>query len=66
MNIQNRGEGYFPGSFFRRSERVVVDDSGYHFRTRQGETVGPFLTESDANLNLGLYLKTQTHQKLKY
>jgi len=52
MNHQSRAQGYFPGSFFRRSNRIIINDTGYHYRVRSGKIIGPFVTEMDACLDL--------------
>ena len=63
MNNQSRNQGYFPASFVRRSQRVVISDQGFHYRIRKGRAVGPFNTEMDANVALSHYLKS-TQAKL--
>lgn len=60
MSNQSRQQGYFPASFFRRTDRLLLDDTGYHYRVRKGETVGPFSCEKDANNDLSGYLKHLT------
>lgn len=57
MKHQSRVQGYFPASFFRRSDRILINNQGYHYRVRKGDTVGPFAKESDAHINLNKYLK---------
>jgi len=57
MNYQSRAQGYFPGSFFRRSNRIIVNQNGYHYRTRSGKTVGPFATEIDAIVDLDDFIQ---------
>lgn len=58
MNHQSRAQGYFPGSFFRRSNRMVVNANGYHYRIRDGKMVGPFDTELHAKANLQNYIQS--------
>ncbi len=57
MNNQSRHQGYFPASFFCRTERLILDDTGYHYRVRKGEAVGPFPTEKAACQDLNSYIK---------
>ncbi len=57
MSHQSRHQGYFPASFFRRSDRFVLDDTGYHYRVRKGIPIGPFATEKDAYQDLNGYIK---------
>jgi hypothetical protein len=57
MNNQSRHQGYFPASFFRRTDRLVLDDTGYHYRIRKGKAVGPFPTEKAAYRDLRGYIK---------
>lgn len=57
MNNQSRQLGYFPASFFRRTDRLVLDDTGYHYRVRKGETIGPFSCEKEAASDLNSFIK---------
>ena len=57
MGNQSRLQGYFPASFFRRTGRLILDDTGYHYRVRRGTTIGPFPTEKEANQDLNGYIK---------
>ena len=56
MNHQSRAQGYFPGSFFRRSKRIIVNENGYHYRIRSGQLVGPFQSEVEANIDLNNFI----------
>jgi len=58
MDHQSRAQGYFPGSFFRRSNRLVVNENGYHYRVRDGKMIGPFESEFDAITNLQNYIQS--------
>lgn len=45
MYSQSRTDGYLPATAFTRKTRIVIDDNGYHFKTRGGELIGPFRSE---------------------
>lgn len=59
MSHQSRAQGYFPGSFFRRSNRVIVNENGYHYRIRSGQMVGPFKTKNEAIVDLNSFIHAQ-------
>jgi len=59
MKKTNRAIGYFPGSFFNRTERILIDDKGFHYRVREGEAVGPFLSEFAAHSDLNRFIDNQ-------
>lgn len=48
---------------FTRSERLVIDDNGYHYRTREGELIGPFVTESQALYDLNSFVELSVLQQ---
>ena len=48
MKQQNREKGYLPASAFTRRHRVVIDDEGFYFKTRENGIVGPYPTEATA------------------
>lgn len=56
MYTQSRTNGYLPASAFTRKERMVIDDSGYYYKTREGEQIGPFPTQSCANFDLNIFI----------
>lgn len=45
---------------YDRSERFVIADDGYYYRTREGELRGPFVTQSEANFDLNIFLEVIT------
>ncbi len=57
MNNQQRAHTYVPASFFNRSDRILIDDNGFYYKTREGATAGPFLTESKALFDLNIFIK---------
>jgi len=57
MSNQSRQQGYIPASFFHRTDRWVLDETGYHYRVRKGETIGPFSCEKEAKNDLSGYIK---------
>ena len=63
MDNQSRQQGYFPASFFRRTDRLLLNGTGYHYRVRKGETIGPFSCEKDANNDLRGFIKHLTTNK---
>ncbi|TQV88212.1 DUF6316 family protein [Aliikangiella coralliicola] len=48
---------------FKRSNRIVVNDEGFHYRTREGQLVGPFSTKSEAKYDLNTFLKIVAIEK---
>lgn len=62
MNTSSRSIGHFPGSFFSRTERILVDDNGFHYRIRKGVSIGPFATESDARSDLERFINQVANQ----
>ncbi len=57
MDNQSRQQGYFPASFFHRTNRLVLDETGYHYRVRKGKIIGPFSCEKDASKDLNGYIE---------
>jgi hypothetical protein len=57
MNLQHRANGYLPAVCFNRSERILIDDSGYYYKTREGEVVGSFATEAAARYDMNKFLE---------
>lgn len=57
MQIQGRIDGYLPASAFNRTQRIVIGDGGYHFKTREDSIVGPFHTEAEARFELNLFVE---------
>ena len=58
MDSINRKNGYFPGTFFKRSNRIMVAPEGVFFRIREGKMIGPFATFREAELNLREFIRT--------
>ncbi len=56
---RSRTNGYLPASAFTRKERMVIDDNGYHYRTREQKLVGPFDSESHTIFDLNRFVKTK-------
>ncbi len=61
MNQTSRSQGYFPGSFFNRSDRLLMNEQGYHYQTREGKAMGPFPNKTTALLNLESYIRNKTN-----
>ncbi len=57
MDSVNRKDGYFPGTFFKRSNRIVVASEGVYIRIRDNKTIGPFSTFREAEMNLRDFLR---------
>jgi hypothetical protein len=58
MEQLNRAHGYLPAAAFTRTERIVIDDDGFYFKTRENGIVGPYTTESFAINELQKYVLT--------
>ena len=56
MSTQGRANGYLPASEFTRKERIVIDDHGYHYKTREDGLVVPSPTESTAKFDLNQFI----------
>ncbi|MCW8878731.1 MAG: DUF6316 family protein [Kangiellaceae bacterium] len=56
-----------PGAqLYNRSDRVIINDEGYFYRTREQDLMGPFSTESEALFDLNVFLQvTEIEQELK-
>ncbi|MBV1908856.1 MAG: hypothetical protein KUG78_06005 [Kangiellaceae bacterium] len=59
MECKNRTSGYFPGSFFQRSHRIKVLGKGIFYRIREGQSLGPFASLSEAETDLRAYIRSQ-------
>ncbi len=40
-----------------RTSRMFMDKGGWYFRTREGDTVGPFAEELEASTQLEVYIR---------
>ena len=60
MISPGRSNGYLPAGAFSRTERIVIDDAGFYFKTRSHELVGPFETEAHANYELAMFINVKT------
>ena len=47
----------------KRSNRFVVNDSGFYYKTREGDLHGPFSTESSALFDLNIFLEVVEIEK---
>ena len=56
MYTQARANGYLPAIAFTRKARIVIDDGGYHFKTRGGKLIGPFPSELSAIKELNKFV----------
>ena len=56
MYSQPRANGVLPAEAFTRKARIVIDDRGYHFKTRGGELVGPYHSELSAINELNKFI----------
>ncbi len=59
MQTQGRANGYLPASAFTRKDRLVIDDNGYHYKTRENKLVGPFSTELAAIFDLERFVNSK-------
>ena len=73
MTLENRKYGYLPASAFTRSQRIVIDDDGFYFKTRENGLMGPYHTEAGASYDMYRYvlaieieneLKSSNHSQL--
>jgi len=58
QNSSNRTIGYFPASFFKRSNRIISNHNGYYYKVREGTSIGPFNTQATALLDLNQFIAT--------
>ncbi|MEP1742493.1 MAG: DUF6316 family protein [Kangiellaceae bacterium] len=57
MQLQGRATGYLPASAFTRTNRIVIGDQGYFFKSRESQVNGPFPTEAKARFELNLFIE---------
>lgn len=62
METQGRANGYLPAAAFTRKERIVIDDEGYHYRTREQKLVGPFDSEAATTIALDRFVSTKMQE----
>ncbi len=46
-----------------RKDRVVISDEGYHYRTREEQLIGPFVTEANALYDLNNFIELTSIQQ---
>ncbi|MBV1910734.1 MAG: hypothetical protein KUG78_15635 [Kangiellaceae bacterium] len=63
MQVQKRTGGKTPVSSYRRTDRIVKGDQGYHFKTREESLMGPFPTEAEARYELNVFIKIKQVEK---
>ncbi len=57
MQLQGRASGYLPASAFTRTNRIVIGDRGYYFKSRDSQINGPYPTEAKAKFELNLFIE---------
>ena len=57
MQLQGRASGYLPAAAFMRTNRIVIGDQGYFFKSRENQVNGPFSTEAEARFELNLFIE---------
>ena len=57
MQLQGRATGYLPASAFTRTNRIVISDQGYFFKSRESRFNGPYPTEAKARFELNLFIE---------
>lgn len=57
MDSVNRKDGYFPGTFFKRSNRIVVASEGVYIKIRENQSIGPYSTFREAEINLREFIR---------
>lgn len=67
MNAQlDRAKGYLPASYYNRTDKILCGDSGFYYKTSDGENVGPFDTEVQAMYDLNNYVRiTAAEEEMK-
>jgi hypothetical protein len=56
MNQLDRTVGYLPASAFTRTRRLIMEDDGFYYKTRENGVVGPFSTEATASYELNQFI----------
>lgn len=65
MNLQARANDAVKRYIYQRTDRVMINDEGYFYRTREGEIMGPFATESETLFDLNIFKQvTMLEQEL--
>ncbi len=59
MYSQSRAKGYLPATAFTRKDRIVIDDQGFHFKTREDGLIGPFPSEILVQAGLDRFVKSK-------
>jgi hypothetical protein len=57
MNKRNRINGFLPAVCFNRSDRILIDDDGYCYKTREGKIIGSFETEAAAKYDMNRFIE---------
>ncbi len=57
MQLQGRSTGYLPASAFTRTNRIVIGDRGYYFKSRDNQLNGPYPTEAETRFELNLFIE---------
>jgi len=63
MQLQGREGGYLPASAFTRTHRIVINDNGYYFKTREQSILGPFPTEAETLFELNVFIEIKEIEK---
>lgn len=63
MNLRVRDGEPTLGHHFERTNRVVVSDEGYFYRTRECDLIGPFTTEAEALYDLNVFVQVSEIEK---
>ena len=56
------GDGQVSQAFIR-GDRLIINDEGYFYRTREEGIVGPYNTESEALFNLNVFIEVTQIEK---
>ncbi len=52
-----RNSDSIPAANYQRTERFVINDAGFFYRTRENELIGPFVSEAEAQQDLNVYIQ---------
>ena len=65
MNNKNRQADILSTDTFKRTDRILVEDNVFYYKTREGDICGAFETKSEALYDLNIYIaNAQIQQEL--
>ena len=54
---QLRADEFLVSVSFERTNRIILENRQYSYKTREGDTVGPFSTEAEAKYDMNQFIE---------